>query len=158
MILSTEFEYLYLYQFWNSTDTKFKFNNNSQVIISNNATNGTHLSSSTQTYIIMSFGPLLAIFLTYYLLYGLLLTLFKHFRSTGFKLLSHGERCKEVVKLLFIPEVNEDCMSKKWKIDTLLLVVIQVASNLIMLVPFFVTGKIKSSKMHVGLTALWNLI
>ena len=89
----------------------------------------------------MTFGPLLAIFLTYYLLYGLLLTLFKHFRSTGFKLLSHGERCKEVVKLLFIPEVNEDCMSKKWKIDTLLLVVIQVVSNLILLVPFFVTGK-----------------
>ena len=89
----------------------------------------------------MTFGALLAIFLTYYLFYGLLLTLFKHFRSTGFKSLSHRERCKEVVKLLFIPEVNEDCMSKKWKIDTLLLVVIQVISNLIMLVPFFVTGK-----------------
>ena len=139
MIVETKYDYLYNY--WNSTDTKFKFNNNSKVIISNNGTNGTHLSSSTQTYIIMSFGPLLAIFLTFYLFNGLLLTLFKHFRSTGFKLLSHGERCKEVVKLLFIPEVNEDCMSKKWKIDTLLLVVIQVLSNLIMLVPFFVTGK-----------------
>ena len=156
MILSTEIEYLYHY--WNSTDAKFKFNNNSQVIISDNATNATHLSSSTQTYIIMSFGPLLAILLTYYLLYGLLLTLFKHFRSTGFKLLSRGERCKEVVKLLFIPEVNEDCMSKKWKIDTLLLVVIQIVSNLIMLVPFFITGKKSSSQMHVGLTALLNLI
>ena len=139
MILSTEFEYLY--HSWNSTDAKFKFNTMSQLNLSNIETNGTHLSSSMQTYIIMSFGPLLAIFLTYYLFYGLLLTLFKHFRSTGFKSLSHGERCKEVVKLLFIPEVNEDCMSKKWKIDTLLLVVIQVVSNLIMLVPFFVTGK-----------------
>ena len=110
----------------------------SQLNLSNIETNGTHLSSLVQTYIIM-----IAIFLTYYLFYGLLLTLFKHFRSTGFKLLSHGKRCKEVVKLLFIPEVNEDCMSKKWKIDTLLLVVIQVVSNLIMLVPFFVTGKKK---------------
>ena len=108
----------------------------SQLNLSNIETNGTHLSSSMQTYIIM-----IAIFLTYYLFYGLLLTLFKHLRSTGFKSLSHGERCKEVAKLLFIPEVNEDCMSKKWKIDTLLLVVIQVVSNLIMLVPFFVTGK-----------------
>ena len=134
MILSTELEYLY--HSWNSTDAKFKFNNMSQLNLSNIETNGTHLSSSMQTYIIM-----IAIFLTYYLFYGLLLTLFKHFRSTGFKSLSHGERCKEVVKLLFIPEVNEDCMSKKWKIDTLLLVVIQVVSNLIMLVPFFVTGK-----------------
>ena len=115
----------------------------SQLNLSNIQTNGTHLSSSTQTYTNMTFSAMLAIFLTYYLFYGLLLTLFKHFRSTGFKSLSHGERCKEVVKLLFIPEVNEDCMSKKWKIDTLLLVVIQVISNLIMLVPFFVTGKKK---------------
>ena len=115
----------------------------SQLNLSNIQTNGTHLSSSTQTYTDMTFSALLAIFLTYYLFYGLLLTLFKHFRSTGFKSLSHGERCKEVVKLLFIPEVNEDCMSKKWKTDTLLLVVIQVISNLIMLVPFFVTGKKK---------------
>ena len=128
------------------------------MIISNNASNGTHLSPSTQTYIIMTFGPLLAIFLTFYIFYGLLLTLFKHFRSTGFKLLSHGERCKEVVKLLFIPEVNEDCMSKKWKIDTLLLVVIQVVSNLIMLVPFFITGKKSYSQMHLALITLLNLI
>ena len=42
---------------------------------------------------------------------------------------------------LIIPEVNGDCQTNKWKLEMLLLSLMQIASDLILLVPFFVTGK-----------------
>ena len=135
-------EYDYLYNYYNSTGDRFDFNNNSQVILSNNTTNGSHLQASSQTYTIMTYGLLLhALFLTFCLIYCLLLTLLQYFLSPDFRSSTHGERVKIVLKLFFIPEANGDCQTREWKLEVLLLGLMQVVSNLILLVPFFVAGK-----------------
>ena len=142
---------LTLYHYWNSTDDKFDFNNMSQVISSNNATIGSYLSPSKQTYTIMTFGQLFPLFMTFCIFYGLLLTLLKHCVSTDFKYLSHAEQFRQVMKQLIIPEVQWVCLSSQWKLEMLLLVIMQIVSNLILLVPFFVTGKnISSKKQKLG--------
>ena len=48
---------------------------------------------------------------------------------------------KIVLKLFIIPEANGDCQTREWKLEVLLLGLMQVVSNLILLVPFFVAGK-----------------
>ena len=124
---------LNLYHYWNSTDAKFEF--------TNNGTNGSNLSPSTQAYNVVTLGQLFSIFMTLFLLYGLLLFLVKCFISPDFKSSTHGEQFKQVLKLLIISEVNGDCQTDKWKLEMLLLSFMQIASDLILLVPFFVTGK-----------------
>ena len=79
--------------------------------------------------------------MTHFLLYGLLLALIKYFISQNFKSLNHKEKLKHVLKLMIISEVDGDCHTVKWKLEMLLLSLMQIASDLILLVPFFVTGK-----------------
>ena len=45
-----------------------------------------------------------------------------------------------MLKLFFIPEANGDCQTREWKLQVLLLGLMQVVSNLILLVPFFVAA------------------
>ena len=144
MIISTEYVVTidYLYHYWNSTGDRFDFNNNSQVILSNNANNGSHLLASSQTYTTMTYGLLLPLFFMFCLIYCLLLTLLQYFMSPDFRSSTHGERVKIVLKLFIIPEANGDCQSREWKLEMLLLGLMQVVSNLIFLVPIFVAGKI----------------
>ena len=134
-------EYDYLYNYYNSTGDRFNFNKFTQLIMANSTTNGSHLQASSQTYTIMTYGLLLPLFLTYCLIYCLLLTLLQYFLSPDFQSSTHSERVKIVLKLFFIPEANGDCQTREWKLEVLLLGIMQVISNLILLVPFFVAGK-----------------
>ena len=134
-------EYDYLYNYYNSTGDRFDFKNNSQVILFNNTTNGSHLQASSQTYTTMTNGLLRTLFFMFCLIYCLLLTLLQYFLSPDFRSSTHGERVKIVLKLFFIPEANGDCQTREWKLEMLLLGLMQVVSNLILLVPFFVAGK-----------------
>ena len=122
-----------LFDYWNATEAKFDFNNNE--------TNGSNLSASTQAYNNVTKGQLLPLFMTHFLLYGLLLALIKYFISQNFKSLNYKEKLKQVLKLMIISEVDGNCYTVKWKLEMLLLSLMQIASDLILLVPFFVTGK-----------------
>ena len=125
---------LNLYNYWNSTDAKFEF--------SNNGTKGSNLSPSTQAYSVVTFWQLLPLFMTFLIIYGLLLFFIKYFISPDFKFSTHKEQLKQILKLFIIPEVNGDCQTmEQWKLEMLLLSLMQIASDLILLVPFFVTGK-----------------
>ena len=124
---------LNLFHYWNSTEAKFDFNNNE--------TNGSNLSASTQAYNVVTKGQLLTLFMTHFLLYGLLLALVKYFISPDFKSSTHKEQLKQILKLFVILEVDGDCHTVKWKLEMLLLSLMQIASDLILLVPLFVTGK-----------------
>merc|ERR1719464_488978 len=88
----------------------------------------------------MTYGLLLPLFFTFCLIYCLLLTLFQYFMSPDFRSSTHGERVKIVLKLFIIPEANGDCQTREWKLEMLLLGLLQVISNLILLVPFFVAA------------------
>ena len=131
-LISFIFIDLNLFHYWNSTEAKFDFNNNE--------TNGSNLSASTQAYNAVTLGQLLLLFMTHCLLYGLLLALIKYFISQNFKSLNYKEKLKQVLKLMIISEVDGDCYTVKWKLEMLLLSLMQIASDLILLVPFFVTG------------------
>ena len=122
-----------LYHYWNSTEAKFDFNNNE--------THGSNMSASTQAYNVVTKGQLLPLFMTYFIVYSLLLFLVKYFISPDFKSSTHREQLKQILKLLIISEVNGDCYKVKWKLEMLLLSLMQIASDLILLVQFFVTGK-----------------
>ena len=124
---------LNLFHYWNSTEAKFDFNNNE--------TNGSNLSDLTQAYNVVTKGQLLTLFMIYFIVYGLLLALIKYFISQNFKSLNYKEKLKQVLKLMIISEVDGDCHTVKWKLEMLLLSLMQIASDLILLVPFFVTGK-----------------
>ena len=52
---------------------------------------------------------------------------------------------------MIISEVNGDCYKVKWKLEMLLLSLMQITSDLILLVPFFVTGK-KHFRLQLLLT------
>ena len=132
-LISFIFIDLNLFHYWNSTEAKFNFNNNE--------TNGSNLSDSTQAYNAVTLGQLLPLFMTHFLLYGLLLALIKYFISQNFKSLNYKEKLKQVLKLMIISEVDGDCYTVKWKLEMLLLSLMQIAFDLILLVPFFVTGK-----------------
>ena len=132
-LISFIFIDLNLFHHWNSTEAKFDFNNNE--------TNGSNLSASTQAYNAVTLGQLLPLFMTHFLFYGLLLALIKYFISQNFKSLNYKEKLKQVLKLMIISEVDGDCYKVKWKLEMLLLSLMQIASDLILLVPFFVTGK-----------------
>ena len=128
---------LNLYHYWDSTDAKFEFNNT--------GTNGSNSSLSTQAYNVVTIGQLLPLFMTYFIVYGLLLFLVKHLISSHFKTSTHREKLKQISKLLIISEVHGDCRTVKWKLEMLILSLMQIASDLIFLVPFFVTGTVAIS-------------
>ena len=132
-LISFIFIDLNLFHYWNSTEAKFDFNNNE--------TNGSNLSASPQAYNAVTLGQLLPLFMTYFIVYGLLLFLVKYFISPNFKSSTHREQLKQILKLFIIPEVDGDSHTVKWKLEMLLLSLMQIASDLILLVPFFVTGK-----------------
>ena len=132
-LISFIFIDLNLFHHWNSTEAKFDFNNNE--------TNGSNLSASTQAYNAVTLGQLLPLFMTYFIVYGLLMFLVKNFISPHFKSSTYREQLKQILKLLIISEVDGNCQTNKWKLEMLLLSLMQIASDLILLVPFFVTGK-----------------
>jgi hypothetical protein len=78
--------------------------------------------------------------MTYFIVYGLLLFLVKYLISSHFKSSTLREQFKQILKLLITSEVDGDCQTVKWKLEMLLLSMMQIASDLILLVPFFVTG------------------
>ena len=74
--------------------------------------------------------------------------------SKDFKLASKTEKLQHIIEVLNIPETYGDWDTdldqdvsghkEKWKsilIETIIMSLIQVASNLAMLVPFWITGK-----------------
>ena len=99
------------------------------------------MSASTQAYNVVTKGQLLTLFMIYFIVYGLLLALIKYFISQNFKSLNYKEKLKQVLKLMIISEVDGDCYKVKWKLEMLLLSLMQIASDLILLAPFFITGK-----------------
>ena len=103
---------------------------------------------------ITTLGKAFIIFWVIFLVYAVLLTLMKYCINEDFKKASVGEKFQHVIEALNLPEAfgdwDTDCnldlkghLEKWWKImiEMLLMVLMQLMSNLILLIPFFVTGK-----------------
>ena len=87
--------------------------------------------------------------------YGIFLTLIKYFLNADFKAASRTEKLQHIVEALNMPEAYGDWDTdheldvnghfKKWKrvlLEMFLMVLLQFVTNLCLLVPFFITGKI----------------
>ena len=111
---------------------------------------------SPTLYTEISLGTLFAMFGSFYLLYGLLLTLLKQLINGDFRSVSNGKRFQHVVEAINIPDPfgdwdtdpNLDVQGHQEKWNTILfemriMVLAQLISNMIFLIPFWITGKRK---------------
>ena len=143
-----------LYHYWNPIHEEFQEVNISRLFRSNNCPN-TKLPSppSTTLYTGIKLLAAFVLFGVYNICYGLILTLIKNCINADFKSATHGKRFQHILETLNCPEAfgdwDNDCNLdvaghwKKWKkvlAEMLLMVLMQLISNFILLVPFFVTG------------------
>ena len=105
-------------------------------------------------YTVISFGEAYGLFLGFYVIYGLTLTWIKNCMNNDFKTSPMGEKIQHILMTLHCPEAYGDWDTdhdldvaghlKKWKsilTESLVMILMQCLSNLILLVPLFVTGK-----------------
>ena len=110
---------------------------------------------SSQLYTVISFGQAYGLFLGFYVIYGLTLTWIKNCMNNDFKKSPMGEKIQHILMTLHCPEAYGDWDTdhdldvaghlKKWKsilTESLVMILMQCLSNLILLVPLFVTGKL----------------
>ena len=143
-----------MYHYWNPIHEEFQEVNISRLFRSNNCPN-TKLPSppSTTLYTGIKLLAAFVLFGVYNICYGLILTLIKNCINADFKSATHGKRFQHILETLNCPEAfgdwDNDCNLdvaghwKKWKkvlAEMLLMVLMQLISNFILLVPFFVTG------------------
>ena len=111
---------------------------------------------SPTLYTEISLGTLFAMFGSFYLLYGLLLTLLKQLINGDFRSASNGKRFQHIMEAINIPDPfgdwdtdpNLDVQGHQEKWNTILsemriMVLAQLISNMIFIIPFWITGKRK---------------
>ena len=109
----------------------------------------------TTLYTVISFGQAYGLFLGFYVIYGLTLTWIKNCMNNDFKKSPMGEKIQHILMTLHCPEAYGDWDTdhdldvaghlKKWKsilTESLVMILMQCLSNLLLLVPLFVTGKL----------------
>ena len=111
---------------------------------------------SRTNYTVISLGTSFATFWAMFLAYSIMLAVMKYFISNEFKRASFWEKLQNVIETLNIPEAFDDWDTdneldldghlQKWKkvfSEMMLMVFMQLITNLMLLVPFFVTGTSK---------------
>ena len=106
-------------------------------------------------YSVINFGLACGLFLGFHVIYGLILAWIKNWMNNDFKMSPMGEKIQHILMTLHCPEAYGDWDSdhdldvadhlKKWKSilrESLVMILMQCLSNLILLVPLFVTGKL----------------
>ena len=86
--------------------------------------------------------------------YGIILTLIKYFINKDFKKAANSEKLQHIIEALNMPEafgdwdtdhdLDVDGHFKKWKrvlIEMFVMVLLQFITNMLLLIPFFITGK-----------------
>ena len=144
-----------LYQYWNPIADEFQAINISELFRSSYSDNDYAQPPPTTIYTIILLGKAFIIFWVIFLVYAALLILMKYSINEDFKKASVGEKFQHIIEALNLPEAFGDwdtnCnldleghREKWWKvmIEMLLMVLMQLISNLILLIPFFVTGNL----------------
>ena len=87
--------------------------------------------------------------------YGIILTFIKYFINEDFKKATKSEKLQHIIEALNMPEAYNDWDTdndldldgheKKWKkvlTEMFVMVLLQFITNLLLLIPFFITGKL----------------
>ena len=145
------------YQYWNPIEEEFQSINISQLFRSDySKINEFPMPPPTTNYTIISLGTSFATFWAMFLAYSIMLAVMKYFVSNEFKRASFWEKLQNVIEALNIPEAYDDWDTdneldldghlQKWKkvlSEMMLMVFMQLITNLMLLVPFFVAGTSK---------------
>ena len=151
------------YHYWNEIELEFQSIGISQLYRSNYTDIKLPRPPSTTLYTIISFGTAYIIFWAMMIMYGLILTVIKSCLNNDFKSATFWEKFQHIVEALNIPEAFGDWdddkdldvaghLNKWWKVLTEMLVMIfaQLITNMILLVPIWVTGmKLDTNKIFV---------
>ena len=142
-----------LFQYWNPIENEFQAINISELFRSSYADNDYAQPPPTTIYTLIGLGKAFIIFWAIFVVYAVLLILMKYCINEDFKNASVGEKLQHIIEALNLPEAfgdwDTDCNLdlkghlEKWRkvmIEMLLMVLMQLISNLILLIPFFVTG------------------
>ena len=146
-----------LYQYWNPIEKEFQSINISQLFRSDySKINEFPMPPPTTNYTIISLGTSFATFWAMLLAYSIMLAVMKYFISNEFKRSSYWEKLQNVIEALNMPEAYDDWDTdneldleghlQKWKkvlLEMILMVFLQLITNLMLLVPFFVAGTSK---------------
>ena len=116
---------------------------------------------STPIYTVIRLGEAYIMFWAAYLLYAIILTIIKCYVNEDFQLASGGEKFQHIVEALNIPEAFKDWDEnldldleghlKKWKkvlLEMMIMVFMQLLTNICLLVPFLITGMKKILFIH----------
>ena len=143
-----------LFEYWNPIEEEFQSVNISKLFRSDySKANEFPLLPSTKEYTINDLGSAFIIFWSMFMAYAVILTTIKYFFNNDFKKASIGDKFQHIIEALNIPEAfgdwdNDNDLDvnghlQKWKktlIEMIFMAFIQMISNLIFLIPFFITG------------------
>ena len=141
------------FHYWNPDEEDFQSVPMEQLFRSNYSDTLYPQPPSTKIYTVISLGHAFVIFGVLYVVYGLILTIFKQCTNTSFQRAKFGVRLQHILEALNVPEAFGDWDDdntldvnghlKKWKkilVEMLLMTVMQFLSNVIMMVPLLITG------------------
>ena len=128
---------------------------NISTLFRSNYTNPTYpLPPPTTLYTAIKLKTAVMIFWSTYLIYGILLAIFKCFYSKEFKEATKWKKLQHILEALNLPasyadwdsdpEIGIYRLQKKWsKVlgEMIIMVSLQFVTNMAMLIPFFITGK-----------------
>ena len=152
------------YEYWNPIEEEFQSVNISQLFRSqydyttllNNISslNEVPTPPSSKLYTVIGLDKAFVIFWAVFLTYAIILGIMKHFISKDFRMASFGEKLQHIIESMNMPETysndwdTDHELDEKghlqiwWRVwrEMALMIVMQLISNLMLLVPFFVVA------------------
>ena len=144
-----------MYHYWNPFKEEFQSIHTSKVFRSDYSIYFGRFPKPppTTNYTLITLGNAYIIFLSMFSIYAILVTVLKYHLSSDFKSASISEKVQHVIKALNNPEAFTDWDSNldldvnshlriwsKVLIEMMVMCLMQVVTNLIMIVPFWITG------------------
>ena len=142
------------YHYWNQFEEQYQSIHISQLFRSNYTDPSDPQPPFSTKYTEISLGYAYLLFWLLFLMYAIFVTLVKYCINDDFKFASKGEKLQHIIEALNNPEAFQDWDSnldldvnghlRKWSkimIKMVVMCLLKVVSNLVMLVPFWITGK-----------------
>ena len=142
------------YHYWNEMQKEYQSIHISQIFRSDYLESEQPKPPSTTEYTLINLGVAYILFWVVYLAYAIVTTSIKYSINNDFKSAPLVEKIQHIIEVLNIPEAFQDWDSilyldvnghmRKWSkilIEMMVMSLLQVVSNLVMLIPFLITGK-----------------
>ena len=137
-----------MYQYWNPIEEEFQSVNISQLFRFQNT------PPSSKLYTLIGLGDAFFIFLAMLMTYSIVLGMLKYFINKDFRMASFAAKMQHIIEAINMPEMyssdwdtdheleEKEHLQNWWRVlrEIIIMIAIQLISNLIMLVPFFVTA------------------